>query len=103
MIKSNEETYFDKHSYKGVHGRIEMDFEHQIKWIENKISELQREIEKMSSKEFKSDGAKELQNNMIRKFQSDINIMKIIMNDYKKAYKDSAELSWTKYPEQMGR
>ena len=29
MIKSNEETYFDKHSYKEVR-RIEMYFEHQV-------------------------------------------------------------------------
>ena len=57
----------------------------------------------MNSNEFKTDGAKELQNNMTRKLQSDINIIKIIMRDYKGAYKDSVELSWTKYPDKIGR
>lgn len=82
-----------------------MDFNEQVKWIEDKISELREAKAKNEelTKKIKSDIAIKAQKDIADKMQSDINALVTILHGYKKAQKDSVNLSWTEYPDRMGR
>lgn len=103
MSEANEKTYFEEHSYVGNDGETMMKFEDQMIWIENKIAELEKTKEKGDSKRFKSSEAERMQRELSRKIESDINVLKIIMADYRDANKDSVYLDWINFPDRMGQ
>lgn len=82
-----------------------MNFKQQMEWLEDKITQL--EDEKSSGEDYlarmKSRIARESQLVILEQLDIDIKALKQIRNGYEKANKDSVILSWTEYPEGMGK
>lgn len=65
-----------------------MNFDKQIKWIDNKITELEKITKESESS--------------TKEIQDDINALKSIRTGYKRAEERSISLSWKENPDRMG-
>lgn len=63
-------------------------FDEQIKWLENKVSTLEKWKDKHPH---------------TKEMKEEIRMLKNIIQGYKRCHSKAEELSWSKYPDRMGQ